>query len=86
MKKVIILTILFMVFGFCLSEEVMAQCAMCKATAEQGDQSGLNLGILYLFLAPYLIVGTIGYFWWRNRKKETSQNNQFVHLGQAKSN
>lgn len=47
-----------------------AQCAMCKATAEQSDQVGLNLGILYLFLMPYTIVATIAFFWWRNRKKE----------------
>jgi hypothetical protein len=31
---------------------------------------GLNKGILYMFAMPYLLVGTLGYVWWRNRKKE----------------
>lgn len=53
-----------------------AQCAMCRATVEnnfsQGELvvgSGLNMGILYLFLAPYLVIGVIAYFWYRNSKK-----------------
>ena len=57
------------------SLDTEAQCAMCKATAEQGDQVGLNLGILYLFLMPYTIVATIAFFWWRNRKKEEDMSN-----------
>ena len=53
-----------------------AQCAMCKASAEAnlkaggGDPKGLNTGILYMLALPYLIVGGIGYMWWRNRRKE----------------
>lgn len=50
--------------------EMEAQCAMCKATAEQGDQEGLNIGIMFLFLMPYTIVATIAFFWWKNKKSE----------------
>jgi hypothetical protein len=49
---------------------------MCKASAESnlkaggGDPRGLNNGILYMLFLPYLIVASIGYWWWRNRKSE----------------
>jgi hypothetical protein len=34
---------------------------------------GLNAGILFMLSMPYLLVGGIGYVWWRNRRKETSE-------------
>ena len=49
-----------------------AQCAMCKAVVESGDVSqaeGLNSGILYLMVFPYLLVGALFYFIIKNRKK-----------------
>lgn len=54
----------------------IAQCPMCKMSAESNLKhggtagKGLNKGILYMFAMPYLLVGTLGYVWWRNRKKE----------------
>jgi len=56
--------------------DVQAQCPMCKLSAEQNLKDGgtagkgLNAGILYMFSAPYLLVGGIAYFWYINRKKE----------------
>jgi hypothetical protein len=53
-----------------------AQCPMCKIGAESNLKnggtagSGLNTGILYLLVLPYLMVGGLGYIWWKNRKKE----------------
>ena len=41
-----------------------AQCAMCKAVVESGSPSeaeGLNSGILYLMIFPYLLVGALFY-------------------------
>jgi len=61
------------------AEPLAAQCAMCKASAETnlkaggGDPQGLNAGILYMLMLPYILVGSIGYWWWRNRKSETVQ-------------
>ncbi|MBP6732026.1 MAG: hypothetical protein KA149_08205 [Chitinophagales bacterium] len=52
-----------------------AQCSMCQATAESSrdagssNSDGINKGVMYLFFTPYLIIGTVGYFWWRARKK-----------------
>lgn len=55
---------------------VEAQCPMCRMSAESnlknGGSSGqgLNNGILYMLITPYLLVGVVGYIWWRNRRKE----------------
>jgi hypothetical protein len=52
-----------------------AQCAMCKAVAETDANGGgtaalgLNTGILYLMAFPYLLIGTVGFFWYRHQKK-----------------
>lgn len=58
-----------------------AQCAMCRATLENnlsngdpGIAAGINLGILYLFVAPYLAVAAVAFFWYKtsrsNARKE----------------
>lgn len=60
--------------------KVSAQCAMCAAVAETSKNNGssaalgLNNGILYLFLTPYIIVATILYFWIKARKKAQQTN------------
>lgn len=60
---------------FLAAPNVQAQCPMCKIGAESNLKNGgkagkgLNTGILFMLSAPYLIVGGIGYVWWRNRKK-----------------
>lgn len=48
------------------SGEAMAQCAMCKAVAENaqdesgyGLANGLNNGIIYLMGIPYLLLATL---------------------------
>jgi hypothetical protein len=64
----------FIIIGFCtlLAATASAQCAMCTKTAQQlGEKpaKGLNQGILYLMLAPFAIVGVIGYRWWKSNKE-----------------
>ena len=60
----------------CLPTELPAQCPMCRMTAESNLKAGgsagkgLNRGILYMLAMPYLLVGTMGYIWWRNRREE----------------
>lgn len=67
----------FVAFGilFLINFSAQAQCAMCRATLENnvsdgdvGLASNLNFGILYLFLAPYILVAVIAFFWFRNSK------------------
>jgi hypothetical protein len=69
-----------LLFGLLVHSATFAQCAMCRASVENnvsnGDTSigaGLNNGILYLFLMPYLIAGTIGFFWYRAAKNKKSK-------------
>ena len=49
-----------------------AQCSMCKAVAETanggGFGAGLNYGILYLMIFPYLIIAGISYKLYRSKK------------------
>jgi len=37
------------------------------------EGKGLNAGILYMLSMPYLLVATLGYIWYRNRRKYTDQ-------------
>ena len=67
MKKVVAL--LFII----VSQFTKAQCAMCKAVVESGNASeaeGLNSGILYLMIFPYLLVGALFYFIVKNRRNK----------------
>jgi LPXTG-motif cell wall-anchored protein len=61
-----------------LPETAEAQCAMCRGTVESNLKNGgtmgrgMNNGIFLILGLPYLIVGTIGLVWYRNRKKENN--------------
>ncbi|WP_246343685.1 hypothetical protein [Adhaeribacter radiodurans] len=54
-----------------------AQCVLCRSSVESNRAddklskfgNGLNKGILFLMTVPYLLVGTVGFLWYRNRKK-----------------
>jgi hypothetical protein len=52
----------------------LAQCSICTKTASQlGKESaeGLNGGIIYLMIVPFLVAGYIGYRWWRQEKQQS---------------
>jgi hypothetical protein len=67
-----ILAIALMVSSPVLTE---AQCPMCRMSVESNLKNGgtagrgLNAGILYLLMTPYLLVGGLAYVWWRNKKR-----------------
>lgn len=74
MKKPHAFTLL--VFVLLLSQDVSAQCAMCKAVAEtsqsggSGIADGLNNGIVYLMFFPYLLMGAVGIALYKHRKSK----------------
>jgi hypothetical protein len=78
MNRIIKLFTLTIVLSFTqmANSDVQAQCPMCKMSAESNMRAGgsagkgLNAGILYMLVTPYLLVGTIGFIWWRNRRAE----------------
>ena len=78
-KKMLIVSILAILFISFQSENISAQCAMCKATVESSlkagntSAAGLNIGILYLLLMPYSLIAGLGYWWYSNNKKKKSQ-------------
>jgi len=64
---------LFLLFVVICVLPAEAQCAMCRAVLES-EQSGtaakgINNGIMYLMVFPYLLVGTVGYLVYRNRQR-----------------
>jgi hypothetical protein len=82
MKNVyIILAIsILLIIGFTVDSE--AQCAMCRAQLETGatagpdaKNTGINSGILYLMLFPYIIIGSIAFMWYRSNQKMKAQVN-----------
>lgn len=53
-----------------------SQCAMCKAVVESDlanggtTAKGINNGILYLMIFPYLLLLVVGYFLYKHFKKK----------------
>jgi len=49
-----------------------AQCAMCRAVLESEDgqraAEGINNGITYLMVIPYILVAIVGYQVYKNKK------------------
>ena len=58
-------TFVILILVFLISFQMDAQCAMCRAVLEsedgQSSAKGINDGIIYLMLIPYILVGGIGY-------------------------
>jgi len=63
---------------------VEAQCPMCKAALtsnrdhkHKNDKSfgdGINKGILFLLSAPYILLGTAGFVYYKTQKKRQMVN------------
>lgn len=56
----------------CFSVQAMAQCSLCTKTAQQlgeGPAKGLNNGILMLAVTPLVIIGIMGFRYWRNNRE-----------------
>jgi hypothetical protein len=75
MKKIALLALLSIVALNAVP--VLAQCPMCKTALNSNADgknkrkvgNGINKGILFLLSAPYLLVGTAGFIWYKNSKK-----------------
>lgn len=83
---------MYRLLGVCVvtvltSADLWAQCAMCRGSVESTMGNGrndvgvgLNTGIVYLFVVPYLTVMAIGYFWYKSSKKE-QEKRRFILAG-----
>jgi hypothetical protein len=65
------LILIIIVLFFILPADLSAQCSICTKTAQQlGEKpaKALNMGIIYLGLTPLIIMGVVGYRWWKNNQ------------------
>ncbi len=76
MKKIINRSLSILFFLIIEMSQGWAQCAMCRGSVESTMGNGrnnvgigLNTGIMYLFIMPYIIVAVIAFLWYRNSKK-----------------
>lgn len=57
---------------FLLPQFSEAQCAMCRAVLESGDNTsvaeGINDGIVYLMAVPYILIAGLFYFIYRKMR------------------
>jgi hypothetical protein len=74
MKRILaLIAIGLMTFG---ALGVKAQCAMCTTAVESNNKSGakttagLNNGIIYLLVAPYLAVAVVGFVWYKKYRRK----------------
>ena len=69
-----IYSLFFVLCSFLFSLSANAQCAMCRAAlTSEGNAvkaQAVNDGIVYLMVIPYVLVGGIGYYIYRMRKKK----------------
>ena len=81
MKKVVkVFVFIFSLVAFVAFTQVpaSAQCALCRSSVEanRADNklskfgNGLNKGILFLMVVPYVLVGTVGFLWYRSSRKK----------------
>lgn len=75
MKRIFYIGSFVLLLVVMFTAPALAQCPMCKAAVESSlasgshVASGLNKGILYLLLMPYLLYATIFTTWYFKRRK-----------------
>jgi len=77
------LLVFFWVFNLA---SVLSQCAMCKATAESATDDygnaisgGINTGIVYMMGMPYLLLGILGWVFYKDRIKGFLKDFMEIH-------
>lgn len=90
LRKITLMLVLFLV----ACGHLWAQCAMCRGSVESTMGNGrnnvgvgLNTGIMYLFVMPYIIVAVIAYLWYRESRKARDQQRMVAsRVNQAMGN
>lgn len=73
MKRTVVISIVVLITLLLVVNFADAQCAMCKQTATSATQDnkgigeGLNAGIIYLMITPYLLVGLVALVFFRKK-------------------
>jgi hypothetical protein len=75
-KRRVELRVCFYILCFMFfSASSYAQCAMCRAALNgEGNKvkaAAVNDGIVYLMVIPYILVGAVGYYIYRMKRKKS---------------
>jgi hypothetical protein len=80
MKK-LIFSLLLALLTLATLVPAQAQCVMCKSQVEAAraerddyDVAGLNKGIVYMMTVPYILMGAVGFFWYRRTHPKRPTN------------
>ena len=82
-NKIFIIGFISVALLLLFSSDIMAQCAMCKASVESSQHNhdqkqqvgmGLNKGILMLLGIPYLLLMFLLWYFFRNKIKSFFQS------------
>jgi hypothetical protein len=69
------LLILAVLLASVQTSPLFGQCAMCRAVLESDASGqaakGINNGIVYLMIFPYLLVGAVGYAVYKIRRSKS---------------
>jgi len=71
MKKGGVTAFILICFLLIICDPAAAQCSICTKTAQQLGETparGMNTAILYLAFFPFVLVGFIGYRWWKTNR------------------
>ena len=59
----------------------VSECVMCKSQVEAArqerddyDVAGLNKGIVYMMTVPYILIGAVGFFWYRRTHPKVAKS------------
>ncbi len=77
-SKIFVFLFTLTIFVIMMDVSASAQCVMCRSTVESNRAddklskfgNGLNKGILFLMSVPYILVGTVGFLWYRSNRKK----------------
>jgi hypothetical protein len=68
------LSFFFILFSLFFSVNANAQCAMCRASLESegnvAKAEGINDGIVYLMVIPYVLIACVGYYVYKTRRSK----------------
>jgi len=74
LKAKAIRTCFYILCSLFFSFSANAQCAMCRAALggeeNKAKAAAINDGIVYLMIIPYVLVGALGYYIYRMKKKK----------------
>lgn len=71
MKRAFFVSMAIVFLLLLTGDSVLAQCSICTKTAQQlgeGPAKALNNAIIYLAFTPLVLIGVIGYRWWKSNR------------------